>query len=162
MSTDPAAPSRRAFLAAGLLLPLAACARAADPDPPPDPDLALRATSVARERELLALYDRALAAEPARATLLTALRDEHAAHLTALLGAPATPTSTALTPAVPGGATPLGPVPAAGPVALNDLNAAEVAAAAAHADGVPAASRPLAAVLATLSAAEASHAVALA
>ncbi len=164
-----AAPTRRTVLRAGLVLPLAACTagrEAPAPLPPPDPDRALRAAAVDRERALLAAYDAALLATPSRAALLRPLREEHAAHLEALLALD--PARTSAPPgagsgsgrpgAPPGTAAPAPPAPAA-PV---DLAAAEAAASTAHADAVPAASRGLAGLLASLAAAEASHGVALA
>lgn len=166
MSAAAALPSRRAVLAAGLLLPFTACTitgctrdTAPGPPPPADPDIALRAAAVARERNLLELYDGALAASPHGNTVLGPLRAEHATHLAAL-GVPAaaldpTPASGPSSPAA------AGPSPAAPPPSTADLTAAEVAASAGHGRDVLLASRALAALLATLSAAEASHAVAL-
>ena len=147
---DTLGPSRRAVLLTGLVMPLAACTRAAAPGPRPvEPDVALRSAAAGREVALLSAYDRALAtASAARAPGLAALRGEHADHLTALGGASPGPDASAPAPAAPSPTT-------------ADLLAAEAAAQAAHAAGVPAASRALAGVLATLSAAEAAHAVAL-
>ncbi|HEU0100687.1 MAG TPA: hypothetical protein VFR07_00030 [Mycobacteriales bacterium] len=163
-------PSRRSVLAAGLLLPLAACTGPAPPGPPPpvDPDVALRAAAVAREQSLIALYDAALSARTGagRATLET-VRSEHLQHLAALTAAPPGGTSggstaPATTPpaATPPAATPPGPrSPAPGQA---ELRAAEAAAQLAHAEAVLPASRALAALLASLAAAEAAHAVVLA
>ena len=147
---DTLGPSRRAVLLTGLVVPLAACTRAAAPGPRPvEPDVALRSAAAGREVALLSAYDRALAtASAARAPGLAALRGEHADHLTALGGASPGPGASAPAPAAPSPTT-------------ADLLAAEAAAQAAHATGVSAASRALAGVLATLSAAEAAHAVAL-
>lgn len=144
-------PTRRAVLASGLLLPVAACT-SSEPAPvrpvPVDPDVALRAAAVARERGLLAAYDAALQQDPARAERLVPLRAEHAAHLAAL-GEQEAPSTVSPAPAPP---SPLG----------GDLATAERAAAAAHAEATAAASPALAAVLAQLAASEASHPVALA
>ncbi len=147
---DTPGPRRRAVLLAGLVLPLAACTRAAAPAPrPADPEVELRSAAVDREVALLSMYGQALvAASAARAPGLATLRGEHADHLAALGGASPAPSAHA-TPS-----TALSPTTA-------DLLAAEAAAAAAHAAGVSPASRTLAALLATLSAAEAAHAVAL-
>lgn len=143
-------PTRRAVLASGLLLPVAACT-SSEPAPvrpvPVDPDVALRAAAVARERGLLAAYDAALQQDPGRAERLAPLRAEHAAHLAAL-GEQEAPSTVSPAPAP----TPLG----------GDLATAERAAAAAHAEATAAASPALAAVLAQLAASEASHPVALA
>jgi hypothetical protein len=148
-------PTRRAVLVAGLAAPLAACTGGSpepvpSPSPAPvDPDVALRAAAVERERTLLAAYDDVLARGGARAAALRPLREEHASHLAALDPALAVPT-----PA---------PAPSAAPAStVARLRAAEREAAAAHAaDAVPA-SRGLAALLASLAAAEAAHLVALA
>ena len=150
---DTLGPSRRAVLLTGLVVPLAACTRAAAPGPRPvEPDVALRSAAAGREVALLSAYDRALAtASRARAPGLAALRGEHADHLTALGGASPGPGASAPAPAAPAAPSPT----------TADLLAAEAAAQAAHATGVSAASRALAGVLATLSAAEAAHAVAL-
>ena len=153
---DTRGPSRRAVLLTGLVVPLAACTRAAAPGPRPvEPDVALRSAAAGREVALLSAYDRALAtASAARAPGLAALRGEHADHLTALGGASPGPDASAAAPAAPAASAAPSPTTA-------DLLAAEAAAQAAHAAGVSAASRALAGVLATLSAAEAAHAVAL-
>ena len=171
-------PRRLVLLGALLapLLPLAACTGEDAPAAPrpPDPDVALRGAAVAREQDLLALYDALLALTPARSgpaqAGLAGLRAEHAVHLAALLPPAAgpspgrsastgAPTPAASTPA-PGTAAPATPAPAAAPLAA--VRVAEAAAAGAHAEAVVPASRGLAALLASLSAAESSHAVALA
>jgi hypothetical protein len=86
------------------------------------------------------------------------VRGHHAEHLEVLLGAPppasASPSPTAAVP-------PAVPPPADDAAALARLGAAERAAGDAHAQGCLAASRRLAPVLASLSAAELSHQVAL-
>jgi len=121
--------------------------------------MALRAAAVAREQDLMALYDRAVAASPARAALLLGLRAEHAAHLAALGSTPVTTPSTSGPSTAPPSTAPPPPTAPTSPV---DLPAAEAAASAAHAVAVIPASRGLAALLASLAAAEAAHAVALA
>ena len=142
------------------MLPLSACRRSASPRPPPapDPDVALTLAAADRERALIALYDRAVAAaRPVvpRAALL-GIRAEHAAHLAALTGAPTTSPSPTTSP------TTTTPPPVVLPApALADLRDAESAAAGAHSGAVPASSRTLAQVLASLSAAEAAHRVVL-
>lgn len=149
------------MLAAGLLVPLAGCTGAApDPSPSPspklvDPDVALRAAAVERERGLLAAYDEALAADPSRATLLAPLRAEHAAHLGALEVAAMAPPSTSPDSSSRPGA-------AAVRTATARLRSVERRAAAEHAADALPASRALAQLLASLAAAEAAHAVALA
>lgn len=147
---DTLGPSRRAVLLTGLVVPLAACTRAAAPAPRPvEPDVALRSAAAGREVALLSAYDRALAtASAARAPGLAALRGEHADHLTALGGGSPGPDASAAASAAPS-------------PTMADLLAAEAAAQTAHGAAVSAASRALAGVLATLSAAEAAHAVAL-
>ena len=150
----PPGPSRRQVLAAGLVLPLAGCTGSSPgpaPSPAPvpvDPDVALRAAAVERERALLAAYDEVLA--DASSPGLLALRAEHAEHLAAL---------------EPGAAVPPVPAPAGGDLpgrAATRLRAAEREAAAAHAADALPASRGLAALLASLAAAEAAHGVVLA
>ncbi len=145
-------------------------------------DASLRSASAARVRTLLASYDGALtgrdAADPARTQLL-ALRADHAAHLQALTGevpppAPelfrATPAATASPRAgdpVRSGAdpstSPKAPAPPLPPAAVpvTALLAAERLAEAGNAGDVAAASGPLARLLASVAACEASHEVAL-
>ena len=115
--------------------------------PDTDPDVALRAAAVAREQDLLRAYDALLAGAPADTALLTALRAEHAAHLAALdpLAPVPSPTRSSASPA-PDRAT---------------LRASERAAAAAHGEAAVTARRTLAGLLASLSASESSHLVAL-
>jgi hypothetical protein len=144
-------------LAGGPVLLLAAACSADEPAPRPapvDPDDALRSAAAERERALLREYDAVLAARPGLAPRLSPVRDHHAEHLEALLG-PASPSPSA-TPAVPPAALP--PDDAG---ALARLVAAERAAGDAHAADCLAASRRLAPVLASLSACELSHPVAL-
>ncbi len=165
----PSTPSRRSVVLAGLVAPLVACTRAAQPPAPaagsspagattpapgppvqPDGDAPVRAAAVARERRLLVAYDAALAADPG-ARDLAALRQEHVAHLLALGAGP--------------------PAPPRGGGRRRDRRAAERAraglaraergAADEHARDLLTASRGLAAVLASLAAAEASHLVVL-
>lgn len=167
MSTEGWSPSRRTLLVTGLLLPVSACTQPAAPRPPA-PDVGLRAAAVLRERDLLVLYDRALAGAGVRTDALAALRAEHVAHLVAL-GEVAASSSASPRPASPGPDSPsrasLGPAspgraaPQPGVAALRD---AETVAAAAHAEAVLGASRGLAGLLAALSAAEAVHASVLA
>lgn len=149
--------SRRTLLGAAAALPLAGCTSDDGPPPPPDPDDALRAEAVERERSLLREYDAVLLALPDLAVRLTPLRGHHAEHLLALTGAASTPA-----PEASGDPVPAVPVPATAAAALAGLADAERAAATGHRAGALAASRSLAAVLATLSASEASHPVALA
>lgn len=148
--------SRRALLGTAAVLPLAACT-AEDRPPPPDPDDALRAEAVEREHWLLREYDAVLLALPDLAPRLTPLRGHHAEHLLALTGAPSTPS-----PDVSGDPVPAVPPPATAAAALAGLADAERAAAGGHRSGAVAASRSLAALLATLAAAETSHPVSLA
>ncbi len=137
--------------------------------PPPDPDDLLRAAAVARERSLLESYDAALLASPALTARLLPLREQHAEHLAALVGpAPSgSPSDSASGPpsaAPPSRSPPTSVVlPAAPAATLRTLVTAELAAAAGHgADAVRATDRPLAGLLASLSASEQSHPVTLA
>lgn len=84
-------PTRRAVLATGGALALAACLPADTPRPPrPDPDLRLRRTAAAEVRVLVAAYAAVAAAVPdagsARLARLRSLAAEHEAHVVALEG----------------------------------------------------------------------------
>ncbi len=154
-------PTRRAVLTAAPALLLVAACTADEPPARPaavDPDDALRSAAAQRERTLLQEYDAAIAARPGLAPRLQPVRGHHAEHLEALLGPPPTgspsPSATADVPA----AVPPPPDDAA---ALARLVAAERAAGDAHAADCLAASVRLAPVLASLSASELSHPVAL-
>jgi hypothetical protein len=129
---------------------------------PVDPDDALRSAAAERERALLREYDAVLAARPALAPRLTAVRAHHAEHLEALLGPPPSPSASPSASPAPTGAVPPTVPPADDASALARLVAAERAAGDAHAADCLAASRSLAPVLASLSASELSHPVALA
>ncbi len=155
--TSAPGPSRRAVLAAAPALLLAAGCTAEEPAPRPepvDPDDALRSAAAERERALLREYDAVLAARPGLAPRLAPVRDHHAQHLEALVGPPRTASPS------PSAVAAL-PVPADDAGALARLVAAERAAGDAHARDCLAASRVLAPVLASLSASELSHPVAL-
>lgn len=147
-----AGPTRRQLLAGAVglsALSLAACTATRD-NALVDRDTALRTEAADRERTLIAAYDTALLQAPAAdRPRLAAVRAEHAEHLTALAPATASPT--------PPSAAPVGRAPD-----RAALRALERAATAAHADGAVVAGRALAGLLASLSASEASHAVALA
>lgn len=149
-------PTRRQALAAGtVVLASAAAGCTTDRHPRPaarTPDDALREAAVARERELVAAYTLALQALPQHSPLLAALLGDHSAHLARLVPAPApTPTASATPPTAP-----TSPKPSLRALALLERDAAR-----AHATAVVAASRELAAVLASLAACEASHAAVL-
>lgn len=145
-----ATPSRRQVLAAAAVVPLAACTEATPP--PVNPDDALRDAAVARERGLLAAYDALLATTPALTAKLAGVRAEHEAHLAALGGGTASPVTSRS--ASPSASTTV--------MTLAQVAALERAAAAGHAADALTASRVLAPVLASLSASESSHVVALA
>lgn len=166
-------PSRRRLLAglggAAVAAALAGCTSEPAAPLPLDPDGVLRDTAVAREQSLLRAYDVVLLAEPTLTALLLRLRGEHVEHLTALTGplrATSQPTASAPTAsasAVRPPAVPAVPPPPTTAVMLSTLAAAERDAAASHEQGALAsAGRPLAALLASLSASEQSHPVALA
>jgi hypothetical protein len=148
-----------ALLAAGL----AGCT-ADPPPPPPDPDDVLRGEAAARERALLEEYDAVLLVLPALAPRLVPLRAEHAAHLAALTGASPSPFATVGRPSPASSAVPPPqvPPPDTAAAALEALVAAERAAASAHGKAALDASPELAGLLASLSASELSHPVALA
>jgi hypothetical protein len=145
-------PSRRRLLQAAVLSPVlspvvAACTSGPSKPKRIDPDVALRTAAVARERELVDRYRAAAASSSSDvATRIAGLAEEHEEHLRALGGAAAPPPRPP-TPRVPTRALLATPVRGAG---------------AAHAAGALHASRPLAAVLASLAACEASHLVVLA
>ena len=162
-------PSRRQVLRATLALPLSAglgaglagCTDAPPRPPVPvNPDDALRTAAVDRETDLLRAYDAAVLLRPDLAALLQPLRAEHAEHLLALTGPatlpPVSPAATPLAPA-PNSTAPSSPAPL-----LTELIKAERQAGAGHAADALVASRPLASLLAALSASEFSHPVALA
>lgn len=168
MSADRGPSRRRVLTGAGAAVltgALSACTSEPTPPPPVDPDDALRDAAVERERSLLQAYDAVLLALPELTARLLPLREHHVEHLGAVRPPPPTPLPSpsasppvASVPPVP--AVPPAPTPAE---ALAGLAAAERAAAAAHAvAALRAADRPLAGLLASLSASEASHPVALA
>jgi hypothetical protein len=160
--------SRRALLCAAAVLPLAGCTSEPEPPPPPDPDDILRDEAAARERALLEEYDAVLLVLPTLAPRLMPLRAEHVAHLAALTGPepsgaePSGAASAATSPVASATAVPAVPPPATAAAALAGLMAAEREASAAHSEAALAASRELAGLLASLSASEQSHPVALA
>ncbi|GAC1332748.1 MAG: hypothetical protein NVSMB13_21500 [Mycobacteriales bacterium] len=128
------------------------------PAPRPEPDAGPVEAARADEQMLLALYDATLAAYPVLAGQLTPLREHHQRHLQAL--PPPRPLPSAVAPA----ASPT-PAPAVGrpdpAAAIRVLIDAENAAATRRATDCLAVARPLAGLLASLAASEASHAVAL-
>lgn len=145
--------SRRALLGLAAAVPLAACTADDGPPAPPDPDDLLRAAAVERERGLLQRYDAAALGVPALAARLAPVRAEHAQHLAVLLGTPSPS---------PAASAPAAPKPTDAATALAALVRAEREAAAAHGQAALEASRELAGLLASLSASETSHPVALA
>lgn len=166
---DGSRPSRRQVLGAVPAAVLAAALASCTQDTPPaepvpvDPDVALRDAAVARERALLRAYDDVLAGRPELGSRLLPLRDQHAAHLSALLGASASagpsdgPSAAASGAAPPAAAAPPSVPPAPPAAALAALAAQERSAGDAHAAASLAASRTLAGLLSSLSASELSH-----
>jgi hypothetical protein len=160
----------RGALAVAVAGAVGACTSADEeptPPPAPDPDDALREATAERERALLGLYDAVLLAAPELAARLAPLRVHHEVHLAELVGREAvgpSPTSSAAAAASPSPS----PSPSALPVLppgdpLAVLVEAERTAGAAHAtDALAARDSTLAALLASLSASEQSHPVALA
>jgi hypothetical protein len=169
MHRSAAAPTRRSVLAgaAGVLLaPALGTCTGSEDRPAVDADIVSADRAALRERRLIAAYDAALLIAPQLADRLVPLRDGHVAHLGAL-GLPDTP-DTSAAPAddasaaptrAPEPAPPLPSDPAALLAALAEL---ERRAAAAHGNAAVLSGRGVGAVLATLAAAEASHAEALA
>jgi hypothetical protein len=140
--------------------------------PPPHPLLAV----LHAEHRLLAGYDATARVHPELATRLAPLRADHVEHVAALQAARTDPAG-APDGATPAGATPSGagpesgaagsapaapPVPNSAAAALAALRAAERAAAAAGASAAETAPAEHAALLASISACEASHQVLLA
>ncbi|MGI8536591.1 MAG: hypothetical protein ACR2K2_08845 [Mycobacteriales bacterium] len=156
-------PNRRSVLTglggAAATLALTGCTSEPAAPPPPDPDDLLREAAVAREQSLLRAYDGVLLAQPTLTARLLPLREQHVEHLAALTA----PTPPASAPAAGASAGPAVPPPPTTVGTLDTLAAAERAAGVSHAqDALAAVDRPLAALLATLSASEQSHPVALA
>lgn len=141
---------------------LAACSEEVPPPAPApvDPDVALRHAAAERERALLQAYDAVLAVLPDLRARLLPIRAQHAEHLTVLLD-PATSPAASPTASPPAAPPPTAPVPGSPPEALAALAVQERAAGDAHGGAALSASRALAGVLASLSASELSHPVAL-
>ena len=153
--------TRRALLALTPAVLLAGCTSDPPAPEPVDPDDALRDAAAARERALLREYDAVLLAVPDLSARLLPLRGHHAEHLLALVGPPPS-TSPSAAPVGTAGPAPAVPPPADAATALTALVLAERAAGTAHADDcLTAGSRALAGLLASLSASELSHPVAL-
>ena len=159
-----APPSRRGFIAAGVLAVAAAgggvwLARSAEDDggssTPPTVSRELRVAAVA-ERDLLATVDAALEhAQGAHRSALQTLRADHLAHLKAIEAAIAD----ALYPAAPS-ATPTGPSSAStatGKVRIAEVRAAEQRAASAASARAAQLTGRAAALLASIAACEATH-----
>jgi hypothetical protein len=160
-------PSRRGFLVAGGLAVLAAgggvwaAVSADDKSPTPAPPTVPRdlRAAAATERELLAQVDAAAGhTHGADREVLRAVRADHVAHLAAIEASIAD----ALYPALPStSASSSAPAPAPGVVRVADLRAAEGRAARAAADRAARLTGPAAVLLASIAAAEATHAEAL-
>ncbi|MEU3574448.1 ferritin-like domain-containing protein, partial [Kitasatospora sp. NPDC036755] len=149
-------PSRRTFLALGLLTTLTACTaghggRPGDPAPTRDPDTPARLRAVADTDVLLGAYDGLLAAPGAQTALLQPLRDDTVRHRAAL--AQGLPTATA-SPSPTG--TPDRALPTLPELALAERRTAE-----SRLRGLDGVSPSLALLLASVSASNALHAVAL-
>ena len=150
---------------------LAACTQDAAPSAPApvNPDVALREAAAERERALLQAYDEVLRALPELGARLLPLHAQHGEHLDALArtastttSAPASPSTASPSAASPSSAPAPAPPPPASPAeALAALAARERAAGDAHGAAALTASRELAGLLASLSASELSHPVAL-
>ncbi|MEU4119872.1 ferritin-like domain-containing protein [Kitasatospora sp. NPDC028055] len=152
-------PSRRTFLALGLITLTAACTtEGATPPTPdnsgPDPDHPVRLRAVAATDTLLAAYDTLLTTPGDRTPLLQTLRAETAQHRAALAqGLP--PTSIPPSTSTPSTTTP--PTPPTPPT----LATLEHQTAQSHLADLTTARPPLARLLASVSAANALHATAL-
>ncbi|MEU4588472.1 ferritin-like domain-containing protein [Kitasatospora aureofaciens] len=154
-------PSRRTFLALGLITLTTACTGtdgtdAATKAPAPDPDAPVRLRAVAATDTLLSAYDALLGTPGARTALLQPLRAETAQHRAALAqGIPAG--SGTPTPGAPTTAPSTTPTPTTS-AALATL---ERQTAQSHLADLDAARPPLARLLASIAAANALHATTL-
>lgn len=176
----PHSPSRRRVLQGGLVLGggvlLAGCGLFEDGgllrgDDEPDPDVVALRAALADEDELLAAYDATLAAHPALAPTLQPLRAEHAEHRRVVLDrlgddaeaepqAADTPPGEASPEPAPG---PSGPVVPAEPgAAVTELSRREDDAARGRRRSALSVSAPLAPLLGSVAASEASHPLVLA
>ncbi|MFF4384529.1 ferritin-like domain-containing protein [Kitasatospora sp. NPDC001547] len=148
-------PSRRTFLALGLLTALTACtadprgARPAGPAPTRDPDAPARLRAIADTDLLLGAYDNLLTVPGAQTAILQPLRDDTAQHRAAL--AQGLPTAS---PSPTG--TPVRSLPTLPELALMERRTAE-----SRLNGLDEVSPPLARLLAAVSASNALHAAAL-
>ncbi|MEU1289482.1 ferritin-like domain-containing protein [Kitasatospora sp. NPDC005856] len=148
-------PSRRTFLALGLLTALTACTadprgdRPAGPGPTRDPDTPVRLRAIAATDLLLGAYDNLLTVPGAQTALLQPLRDDTVQHRAALVqGLPtASPSPTS---------TPYRSLPTLPELALMEHRTAE-----AHLHDLAEVSPALARLLASVSASNALHAAAL-
>ena len=155
-------PTRRAVLATGGALALAACLPAENPPPPrPDPDLRLRRAVAGEVRVLVAAYAAVAAAAPdagsARLARLRSLAAEHEAHVVALEG----PRPTASpSPSTRSGSPSASPpqVPSTPAAAVTWLAGLERAAADRRTGQVLAAGADLGRLLASIAACESTHA----
>jgi hypothetical protein len=157
-------PTRRAVLATGGALALAACLPAENPQPPrPDPDLRLRRAVAGEVRVLVAAYAAVAAAVPdagsARLARLRSLAAEHEAHVVALEGpqptASPSPSTSTGSPS-PSAAPPQ--VPSTPAAAVTWLAGLERAAADRRTGQVLAARADLGRLLASIAACESTHA----
>ena len=151
----PALPRRTLLQVAAAVAVLPACDlldRGPDEPAAPTPDEVLRSSAAADEGALLVRYDAVLARHPGLATRLTSLRAAHAEHLATLV-APVPSPSPSTAPAVP--ADPR--------AALRELLGLERTASAARTTWARTAEAPdLVALLGSMAACEATHALVLA
>ena len=154
--------TRRGLLSAAAALPLAAAGcqglRVLGTPPRPLPDVAVLRTATDGETVLIAQYTAVLAAQPGLAGLLDPLLGQHRAHLDRLRARLSVPPGAATPSASP---RPHVQVPPGAAAAQAFLQRAERAAAQALTGGLTAASPSLAQLLASIAAAEASHALLL-
>ncbi|MFF2081735.1 ferritin-like domain-containing protein [Kitasatospora sp. NPDC058162] len=149
-------PSRRTFLALGLITLTAACTSSTDggvlpgnKPPGPDSDHPVRLRAVAATDTLLSAYDTLLATPGAQTALLQPLRAETAQHRAALAYGVPTPSATPT------------PTPTPAPTTATSLAALERRTAQTRLADLGAARPPLARLLASVAAANAVHAAAL-
>jgi hypothetical protein len=137
---------------------IAACSSPSTPAPPTAPPSSAtpQSETIRLEQELISKYDVAIAGVPTIAAALTALRDQHVDHITALGG-------TASTASAPAGAVAGFPGPSAGQSAIIQalLEAERVAATERIEACVAATDATLARILTFIAASESSHLPAL-
>lgn len=154
---------RREALAVALAVPLltAGCTKgfgALGTPPGPGPDVAVLTSAIGEEQLMVARYQRVMTALPTLTHELAPILAQHRAHLRALQ---VRLVPGAVRPVPSRTATPPAQVPSTAPAATAYLGAAEATAASGLLGHLPARNPPLAQLLTSIAASEASHAAAL-